>query len=105
MGASVGDVIALTVSEIAGCACRRVAGGPVGFVHCDAWSWERPIPAADPPNIGDQLQVKAFRVVNQTQESLALDVTFGGRIKVDFAASVKLSRPKPRPKLAYTSRG
>ncbi len=89
----------LTVTEVAGYACWGVAGGQVGLVHCYEWSWERPIPEGDSPKTGDQLQVNVFRVVNQTQESLPLDVTFGSRIKVDFAASVKLLRSKPQPKL------
>jgi hypothetical protein len=100
VGVSVGDVIELTVTDVAAYACWGVFGRQVGFVHCYEWSWERPIPEADQPKVGDQLKVKVFRVVNEKQESLPLDVTFGGRIKVDFAASVTLLRPKPPATLA-----
>jgi hypothetical protein len=97
---SVGDVVTLTVTEVADYACWGVVNSQVGFVHCYEWSWESPIPEADQPKVGDRLQAKVFRVVEGSQEHLPLDVTFGGRIRVDFAASVKLLRPKPHAKPA-----
>jgi hypothetical protein len=95
MAVAVGDVVTLTVIEVVGYACWGITEGQVGFVHCYEWSWERPVPQADEPKVGDRLRVKVFRVVRESQEQLPLDVTFGGRIKVDFAASVKLLRSKP----------
>jgi hypothetical protein len=64
-------------------------------VHCYEWSWDRPIPEADQPKVGHPLRVKVFRLVQEPQEQLPLDVTYGGRIKVDFAASVKLLQLRP----------
>jgi hypothetical protein len=97
MGVSLGDVVTLTVTEVAGYACWGVVDGQVGFVHCSEWSWERPIPEANQPRVGDCLRAQVFRLVLEPQETLPLDVTFGGRIRVDFAASPKLLRPEIGP--------
>ena len=93
MGVAVGDVVTLAVTEVAGYACWGVVGGQIGFVHCYEWGWERPIPEADQPKVGNLLRVKVFHVTDQAGDALPLDVTQGGRFKVDFAGSVKLLRP------------
>ncbi len=95
MGVSVGDIVTLSVTEVAGYACWGVIGDEIGFVHCYEWSWERPIPESDEPRVGDSLAVKVFHLTDQAQSTLPADVTFGGKFKVDFAGSVKLLRPKP----------
>jgi hypothetical protein len=96
MGVAVGDVVTLTVMKVAGYACWGEIGGQTGFVHCYEWSWDRPIPDSDVPVVGGPLTVKVFHLSDLPQDELPLDVTQGGRIKVDFAASVKLLRPRPK---------
>ena len=96
-GVAVGDVVMLTVTELAGYGCWGVANGQTGFIHCFEWSWELPIPVSDQPKVGDQLQVKVIHVVSEAQDQVPLDVTMGGRIRVDFAASVRMLRPRPAP--------
>ena len=95
MGVAIGDVVTLTVTYVAGYACWGVADGQTGFVHCYEWSWDRPIPDSDVPVVGEPLTAKVFYLADQPQDELRLDVTYGGTIRVDFAASVKLLRPKP----------
>jgi hypothetical protein len=95
MGVAVGDVVELTVKEVAGYACWGEAGGQVGFVHCVEWSRERPIPHDAIPKVGERLQVKVFRVIDGPQEQLPLDITNCGKFRVDFAASVTLLQHEP----------
>jgi hypothetical protein len=95
MGVAIGDVVTLTVTHVEGYACWGVSGDQTGFVHCDEWSWDRPIPDSDVPVVGEPLTAKVFHLVARPQDELPLDVTHGGRIPVDFAASVKLLWPKP----------
>ena len=95
MGVAVGDVVELTIIEVAGYACWGEAGGQIGFVHCVEWSRLRPIPDSAVPEVGDKLRVKVFRVIDGPQEQLPLDITFGGKFRVDFAASVILLQPDP----------
>ena len=97
MSVAGGDVVTLAVTEAAGYACWGVVGGQIGFVHCYEWSWERPIPQADEPKVGDSLTVEVFHLTDQAGDALPFDVTYGGRFKVDFAGSVKLLQPKPSP--------
>jgi hypothetical protein len=96
MGVEVGDVVTLTVTDVVGYAFWGIVDGQVGFVDFFEWSWERPIPEADQPKVGDRLEAKVFRVVHEPQEDLPLDVTYARRIHVDFAASVKLLHPKAK---------
>jgi hypothetical protein len=95
MSVAVGDVVTITVIDVAGYACWGVVDGQVGFVHCVEWSRERPIPEEAVPKVGDRLRVKVFRVVDVPQEQLPADVTFDGKFHVDFAGSVGLLQPQP----------
>ena len=74
MGVAVGDIVTLTVTRVAGCACWGVSGGQTGFVHCDEWSWDRPIPDSDTPEVGEPLTAKVFYLVDRPQDELRLDV-------------------------------
>jgi hypothetical protein len=95
MGVAVGDIVTLTVTKVAGYACWGESGGQTGFVHCYEWSWDRPIPDSDVPIIGESLTARVLHLIDRSRDEIPLDVTFGGTIEVDFAASVKLLRPKP----------
>lgn len=95
MSVSIGDAVTMAVTEVAGYACWGVVGDETGFVHCQEWSWERPIPESDRRRIGEFLTIKVFHLTDQAQDFLPLDVTYGGRFKVDFAGSVRLLRPGP----------
>lgn len=95
MSVSIGDVVVLKVTQVADYACWGKAGELTGFVHCVEWGWERPILPIDCPEVGACLMVKIFHLVEKPQNQLPLDVTFGETINVDFAASVRLIRPKP----------
>ena len=97
MGVSVGDIITLKVTDVAGYACWGVASGQVGFVHCVEWSWEKPVPEHQQPHVGDELLVKVFHLTDGLYDQLPADVTFDGKFKVDFAASVSLLHPQVDP--------
>ncbi len=100
MGVAVGDVVDMTVVEVQGYACWGEADGQIGFVHCVEWSRLRPIPDDATPKVGDKLRVKVFRVIDEPQEELPLDITLGGTFCVDFAASVNLLHPDPEEETA-----
>jgi hypothetical protein len=95
MSVEVGDVVTLTIIEVSGYACWGVVDGQIGFVHCVEWSHERPIPDDAGPKVGGSLKVKVFKVVDHTYETPPADVTFDGKFRVDFAASVRLLQPAP----------
>ncbi len=95
MGVAIGDIVTLTIIEVAGYACWGVADGQVGFVHCVEWSREKPVPDDAVPKVGDRLPVKVFHLTNKPQEQLPADVTYDGKFHVDFAGSVRLLQPEP----------
>ena len=97
MGVSVGNVVILKVTDMAPYACWGVANGQVGFVHCVEWSWEKPVPENQVPHVGDELLVKVFHLTDSPYDQLPADVTFDGKFKVDFAASVRLLHPEGNP--------
>jgi predicted RNA-binding protein with RPS1 domain len=90
MSVAVGDVITMTVTKVAGYACWGMFKGQTGFVHCVEWSREKPVPDSRVPCVGGQMKVKVFKIVTEPQSQLPADVTFGGSVTVDFAASVAL---------------
>jgi hypothetical protein len=87
MNIKIGDIVRLTVTKVSDYACWGAAGDQVGFVHCVDWSAAKPVPDSKLPKIGDQLRVKVFRLVTESQDALPADVTFGGTIIVHFAGS------------------
>jgi hypothetical protein len=93
MSITVGDIVSMTITKVEDYACWGSFHGQTGFVHCVEWSREKPVPPSRQPKIGDKLQAKVFRLVNEPQSQLPADVTFGGTIAVDFAASVALLDP------------
>jgi hypothetical protein len=97
MGVSVGDNVILRVTDVAAYARWGVVNGQVGFVHCVEWSWEKPVPENQVPQVGDELLVKVFHLTDCPYDQLPADVTFGGRFKVDFAVSVRLLHPESNP--------
>src|SRR4051812_3500925 len=97
MGVSIGDIVTLKVTEIAAYACWGEVNGQVGFVHCVEWSWEKPVPEAQEPHVGTDLLVKVFHLTDRPYDQLPADVTFDGKFKVDFAASVRLLHPQNDP--------
>ena len=93
MGVATGDIITLSVTRVEGYACWGVFGGQTGFVHCTEWSRQKPVPVSRYPKVGVPLRVQVFRLVTEPQEQLPADVTFGGEVSVDFAASAALLDP------------
>jgi ribosomal protein S1 len=93
MSVAIGDNITMTVTKVAGYACWGIFEGQTGFVHCVEWSKEKPVPESRVPSVGDQIRVKVFRIVTEPQCNLPADVTFGGTVSVDFAASAALLDP------------
>ena len=72
MGVSVGDVVTLAITTVAGYACWGVVGDQTGFVHCYEWSWEQPIPESDQPKVGGSLTVKVFHLTDHSQDAPCL---------------------------------
>ena len=97
MAVTLGDIVALKVTHVAGYACWGITGGQIGFAHCIEWSWLKPVPDEECPKVGDTLRVKVVRVIDRLQEQLPADVTREGRIKVDFIASARLAHPERDP--------
>lgn len=93
MSVAVEDIVTLTITKVEGYACWGSFHGQTGYVHCVEWSRERPVPPSRHPKVGDLLKVKVFHVVNEPRGPLPQDVTFGGTIAVDFAASAALLDP------------
>jgi hypothetical protein len=88
MSVAIGDVINITVTKVSGYACWGTFEGQTGFVHCVEWSREKPVPESRTPRVGGE--VKVFKIVTEPQSQLPADVTFGGTVLVDFAASAAL---------------
>jgi ribosomal protein S1 len=97
MGVSVGEIVTLKVTEVAGYACWGVLDGQIGFVHCVEWSWKKPIPENQEPHVGDEIRVKVIHLTDCPYDQLLADVTFEGKFKVDFAASIRLLHPEDNP--------
>jgi predicted RNA-binding protein with RPS1 domain len=95
MSMHVGDVVTLRITHTAHYAVWGVTNGEFGFVHVTELAWERPIPDAAIPNVGDLLRAKVIYVVDRPQSELPLDVTADGRYYVHFAGSVKVLHPDP----------
>lgn len=87
MSVAKGDILELLITFVTDDACWGTAGNLIGFVHHRAWSRERPIPESAVPVEGQKLTVKVIHVV-QDGEDLPAWSTFGGKFKIDFAASV-----------------
>lgn len=90
MSVAIGDIITMTVTKVAGYACWGTFEGQTGFVHCVEWSLEKPIPKSRMPGVGSQMKVKVFKIVTEPQSQLPEDVTFDGKVSVDFTASAAL---------------
>jgi hypothetical protein len=89
----IGDTVAMLITRVEGYACWGTFDGFSGYMHCSEWSLTKPVPADCIPNVGDTVYVQVFRLVTEPQASLPLDVTFGGEMHVDFAASSALLKP------------
>lgn len=82
-----GEILDLLVTYVSRDACWGTHGDLTGFVHHTGWSKERPIPESAVPIEGQQLTVKVIHIV-QPGENLPAWCTFGGKFKIDFAATV-----------------
>lgn len=89
----VGDTVGILITRVEGYACWGTFEGLSGFMHCVEWSRKKPVPAEYIPKVGDTIYAQVFRLVTEPQASLPLDVTFGGKMQVDFAVSRALLQP------------
>jgi len=83
-----GQKIELRITFIAGYACWGLYDNFVGFVPCEAWSDERPIPDSAIPRTGQQLPVRIVKVLTLNDE-IPEWATFGGKFKTSFTAAVQ----------------
>jgi hypothetical protein len=86
---NVGDVIDFRVTKVAGYACWGTAEGKTGFSHCVDWSAEKPVPERCHPVVGQTIKARVFHLIAEG-EHLPADVTYDGKIRVDFACSFAL---------------
>jgi hypothetical protein len=82
-----GDTVGMLITRVEGYACWGTFEGLTGYMHCAEWSRTKPVPDDCIPKVGETLCVQVFRMVTEPQARLPLDVTFGGEMHVDFAAS------------------
>lgn len=93
----IGDIVTLKISDVAAYGCWGMRGKQTGFVHLVEWSWDRPVPTNQEPHIGDEILVKVHRLTNCPYDQLLADVTFDGKFKVDFEASIRMLHPEDNP--------
>lgn len=89
----IGDTFGMLIGRVEDYACWGTFDGLIGYVHCTEWSRTKPVPADCIPTVGDTIYVQVFRLVTEPQDELPQDVTFGGEMHVDFAASRALLDP------------
>lgn len=89
----IGDTVGMHITRVEAYACWGNSGGLSGYMHCAEWSRKKPVPPECIPKVGDTVYVQVFRLVTEPQEGLPLDVTCGGAMHVDFAASRALLQP------------
>ena len=89
MPIEVGSVINMTIVKEMGYAVWGVAQGKIGFIHISEFSDERPIPDEVIPHMGDRVHARVFYVPESPVVNEPADVTCGGTISVDFAATMR----------------